>query len=104
MKKLIQIEKNRVVKQLTLKQRLYRLGRNPANDISFNTPKISGLHAVLTADGDTYAVEDNNSTNHVFVNGTQVNFFHNSCRPCCHCHRKCKELQSQPKISKKFKK
>ncbi len=72
MKWLIHLEGNKIVRQIFLKENKYTLGREPENDIHFDTPKISRLHAVLVKKGEAYHVIDQDSTNHVFVNSKQV--------------------------------
>jgi two-component system cell cycle sensor histidine kinase/response regulator CckA len=72
MKRLIQIENDQIVRQITLEKPEYTLGRGKGNDIIFNTPKVSRRHAVLVAKDDSYHIIDKNSTNHVFVNGEQI--------------------------------
>ncbi len=69
---LIQIEGNKIVQQISLQKDTYTLGRGTENDITFETPKVSRLHAVLVKEGEAYHVIDKDSTNHVFVNGEHV--------------------------------
>lgn len=71
-KQLVQIEKNRIVRQIPLKKREYTLGRGLENDIVFDSTKVSRLHARLMAEGNSYRVVDEAAKNHVFVNGEQV--------------------------------
>ncbi|MDM8516412.1 ATP-binding protein [Desulfobacterales bacterium HSG16] len=72
MKQLVQIENEQIVRKFSLEKMSYSMGRSMDNDIVFDTSKISRFHASLEAAGDTYAIVDNNSANHVFVNGEQV--------------------------------
>ncbi|MCP4113220.1 MAG: response regulator [Desulfobacteraceae bacterium] len=72
MKRLLQIEDDKIVRQVPLEKSEYALGRGMENDIIFYTPKVSRQHAVLTKEGDTYYIADKGSANHVFVNGEQI--------------------------------
>ena len=72
MKWLIHKDGNRIVRQISLKKSKYTLGRGIENDILFDTPKVSRLHAVLVKEGEAYHVIDQDATNHVFVNSEQV--------------------------------
>lgn len=49
-----------------------RIGRASDNDIVIDNAGVSAHHAVVNRQGDTFIVEDNNSTNGVFVNGRRV--------------------------------
>ncbi len=72
MKWLIHKEGSRIVRQISLKESKYMLGRGIKNDIIFETPKVSRTHAVLVKEGEAYYVIDQDSANHVFVNSVQV--------------------------------
>ena len=72
MKLLIEIENNRVVRQIQLKKSNYTIGRDSGNDIVFNISQVSKKHAELVEEGDTYVIRDLGSTNHVYVNGERV--------------------------------
>ncbi|MBN1947791.1 MAG: GAF domain-containing protein [Bradymonadales bacterium] len=72
MKRLAQLDGDRVVRQINLEKDRYTLGRGLDNDIVLDIKKVSRHHAVLVADGDTYTVIDQDSVNHVFVNGEEV--------------------------------
>ncbi len=72
MKRLIQIEGDKIVRQIPLKKNRYRLGRGTENDIVFDAPKVSRSHAVLIKEGNTYTLIDRDAKNHVFVNGEQI--------------------------------
>jgi PAS domain S-box-containing protein len=72
MKRLIQINKNRIVKYITLTQDRYTLGRDPGCDLVFTTAKVSRLHALLAAEAKGYQITDNDSANHLYVNGERV--------------------------------
>ena len=72
MTRLVQVEGDKVLRQVSLNKRKYSLGRGAENDIVFETSKVSRSHAQLIQDGESYAIVDQNSTNHVFVNGELV--------------------------------
>ncbi len=72
MKCLIHIKDEKIVGQLSLSKSKYTLGRGAECDLVLDTAKISRLHALLVEDGDDYLVIDNNSTNHIFVNNSEV--------------------------------
>jgi len=55
-----------------LKEGQNRIGRAPDNDIVINHPMVSGHHAIITKTGNTFIIEDLNSTNGVYVNGRRV--------------------------------
>ncbi len=72
MKRLIQIIDNKILRLIPLKKNRYSLGRGTANDIIFDNPKVSRVHAVILSEDDTCYIRDQNSANHLFVNGEQV--------------------------------
>ena len=72
MKLLVEIDGNRIVRQLELTKDKYTLGRDAECDIVFDTGKVSRRHAELLRQGDGYTIVDNKSRNHVYVNGEQV--------------------------------
>ncbi len=72
MKQLIQIENNKIIRQLPLKKNEYTLGRGSENDIVLDSGKVSRLHATLIIEGDTYSIVDKGARNHIFVNGERV--------------------------------
>ncbi len=72
MHRLIQIRGDNIVRQIPLQKEVYTMGRGPRNDIVFDTPTVSRVHAILTAEGDSYFIADQKSKNHVFVNCEQV--------------------------------
>lgn len=69
---LIQLEGNKIVRHVVLTEPRYSLGRGPENDLIFDFPHVSRVHAVLVKTGGVYEVLDQHSTNHVFVNHQQV--------------------------------
>ena len=48
------------------------IGRKPECDIRFKNPFVSKQHAVLSNYNGTFRIQDNDSTNGVFVNGARV--------------------------------
>ena len=72
MKRLIQIEGDKIIRQIPLKKKQYTLGRGNNSDIVFDVHKVSRRHAVLFREGEDYWIIDKVSTNHVYVNGEQV--------------------------------
>jgi len=48
------------------------LGRDPRNAIVIDHPQVSRRHARITSRGDTWVIEDMESTNGTFVNGTRL--------------------------------
>jgi len=72
MELLVEIENNRVVRRIPLTKDRYTLGRGPDNDIIFDSPKVSGRHALLVRAGESYKLTDLGATNYVYVNGERV--------------------------------
>ncbi|MBN2040344.1 MAG: diguanylate cyclase [Spirochaetes bacterium] len=50
----------------------YTIGRNPDNDIFITDTTVSRTHARLSWDQDTFIIEDLNSTNGIFLNGSKI--------------------------------
>ncbi|MGR8933075.1 MAG: FHA domain-containing protein [Gammaproteobacteria bacterium] len=48
------------------------IGRAADNDVVIDNAGVSGHHARIICEGDVFTLEDNNSTNGVFVNGRRV--------------------------------
>lgn len=61
-----------VTKEVLLTQDRTSLGRRPYNDIVLDNLAVSGEHAVLQMSGSDVLLEDLNSTNGTYVNGTAV--------------------------------
>ena len=62
-----------VLKEINLKKGPLLVGRAPNNDIVINNPAISSNHCKITLEGDTYYVEDLDSTNGTYVNEKRSN-------------------------------
>ncbi|MBU2573214.1 MAG: FHA domain-containing protein [Elusimicrobia bacterium] len=61
-----------VIKEINLDKPVLNVGRKPDNDIVLDNQAVSGRHCKIYQAGDTYFVEDLNSTNGTFVNGKKV--------------------------------
>ncbi len=72
MKLLVEIDGNRIVRQVRLTKSRYSLGRDSGNDVVFSSSKVSKRHAEIIEEGDTYALCDMGSRNHVYVEGQRV--------------------------------
>ena len=48
------------------------IGRDPISDIVFDDIEVSRNHVTITRKGDTYQIEDQNSTNGTFINGRKL--------------------------------
>lgn len=60
-----------VIKEIQAKDEI-TVGRKPDNDIVIDNPAVSGHHCKILRVGDTFFVEDLNSTNGVFLNAKKV--------------------------------
>jgi pSer/pThr/pTyr-binding forkhead associated (FHA) protein len=63
--------KGAVVKEVILKKDVTTIGRKPDNDIVIDNQAVSGHHAQIIQNGDTYtfAIQDLNSLNGTYLNG-----------------------------------
>lgn len=61
-----------ILPPIPLMGRLLTIGRRPDNTVVLNHPQVSGRHAVIDKVDEGYRIVDNNSTNHVFVNGQRA--------------------------------
>jgi len=61
-----------VIKEYPVTKDEMTIGRLPDNDIVIDYPAVSGRHCKITLVGETYFVEDLNSTNGVFVNAAKT--------------------------------
>jgi pSer/pThr/pTyr-binding forkhead associated (FHA) protein len=60
-----------VIKEIQAKDEI-TVGRRPDNDVVIDNPAVSGRHCKIVRTGDTYFVEDLNSTNGVFLNAKKI--------------------------------
>ncbi|HBL17946.1 MAG: hypothetical protein A2X36_03950 [Elusimicrobia bacterium GWA2_69_24] len=61
-----------VIKEIVFDKPSFSVGRKPDNDIVIDNPAVSGHHCKLANIGDTYFVEDLESTNGTYVNQKRV--------------------------------
>ena len=61
-----------VIKEIRLDKPCFTVGRKPDNDIVPDNATVSGHHCKLYEAGDTWFMEDLNSTNGTFINGKKV--------------------------------
>jgi hypothetical protein len=61
-----------VIKEIPISKDVITIGRKPDNDIVIDNPAISGHHAKIFKQGDSYFVEDLGSTNGTFLNETKI--------------------------------
>src|SRR5437868_15254660 len=61
-----------VIKEIPITKGDITVGRRPDNDIVIDNPTVSGHHCKITISGDSFFVEDLNSSNGVFVNAKKV--------------------------------
>ena len=61
-----------VIKEIPDTKGEYTVGRKPDNDIVIDNPVVSSHHCKITQVGDTFFVEDLNSTNGVFLNAKKT--------------------------------
>jgi pSer/pThr/pTyr-binding forkhead associated (FHA) protein len=57
-----------LIKELTITKTETTVGRSPDNDIAIDIAAVRGHHCRIGVDGDTYFVEDLDSTNGIYVN------------------------------------
>lgn len=61
------------ISEIFLGKSTLTVGRFPGNDVLLDHPLVSRYHAELRQEQSSYRVVDLNSTNHVYINGQQVN-------------------------------
>jgi len=61
-----------VIKEIPITKGDITVGRKPDNDIVIDNPTVSGHHCKITLVGDTFFVEDLNSSNGVFLNAKKI--------------------------------
>ncbi|MFA6091520.1 MAG: FHA domain-containing protein [Elusimicrobiota bacterium] len=61
-----------VIKEIPIDKTAITVGRKPDNDVVIDNPAVSGHHCRVLLSGDTFFVEDLDSTNGTFVNEKRV--------------------------------
>ena len=61
-----------VIKEIPITKSDITVGRKPDNDIVIDNPTVSGHHCKIQLVGDTFYVEDLNSSNGVFLNAKKI--------------------------------
>jgi pSer/pThr/pTyr-binding forkhead associated (FHA) protein len=61
-----------VLKEIPIEKDELTVGRKPDNDIVIDNPVVSGHHCRIVRQGETFSVEDLNSSNGVFVNAKKI--------------------------------
>ncbi len=61
-----------VIKEIPFDKGSIAVGRKPDNDVVIDNPAISGHHCRISVQGDTYFVEDLESTNGTYVNEKRI--------------------------------
>ncbi|MEK7744328.1 MAG: FHA domain-containing protein [Elusimicrobiota bacterium] len=61
-----------VIREIPIDRTALSVGRKPDNDIVIDNPAVSGHHCKIVSAGDTFYVEDLDSTNGTFVNEKRV--------------------------------
>lgn len=61
-----------VIKEYELNKPSFMVGRKPDNDVVIDNPAVSSHHCKITLQGDTYYVEDLESTNGTYINEKRV--------------------------------
>jgi pSer/pThr/pTyr-binding forkhead associated (FHA) protein len=74
MAKVIVMIGDRVLREVHVGKQPIRIGRDPGNDIHLENPAVSRFHAEIYRQDHPFFVEDKNSTNGVFVNGSRVSW------------------------------
>jgi len=72
MAKVILKFKEAVLQEISLDKERTTIGRKAENDIPIDNMSVSGLHAQIVKEGDSYFIEDMGSLNGTFVNGRKV--------------------------------
>ena len=69
----IQIKfKDAVIKEAPITQTMLTIGRKPGNDVVIDNQAISGSHARIVEENQTFFIEDLNSLNGTFLNGQKI--------------------------------
>ena len=72
MAKLVLKFEDRVLKEIPVGAGMVKIGRVPDNTIMIDNPAVSSHHARVFRDGDSFVLEDLQSTNGTFVNDNRV--------------------------------
>ncbi len=72
MSKVILKYKDSVLKEFYLAKDETRIGRNPENDICIDNQLVSGVHARILRENNQFYIEDLNSLNGTFMDGTKI--------------------------------
>ena len=72
MAKIIVMIKDRVISEVHVSNKTIRIGRDPSSDIHLDNPAVSRLHAEIYRQAHPFFIEDKNSTNGTFVNGSRI--------------------------------
>jgi len=64
--------KEAVVKEIPLEQDVITIGRKPDNNIMIDNQAVSGHHAKIIKDGNSFFIEDTQSLNGTYVNGQKI--------------------------------
>ena len=70
--KLIFIEGGNQGEEIILQNDETTIGRNETNDIVVQSTVVSGIHARIIKDGDTFQIIDLNSSNGTYLNGDKI--------------------------------
>lgn len=72
MPKIILKFESAVIKEVPMTSSVMTIGRKPDNDLVIDHPAVSGHHCKIVLQGDTYFVEDLNSTNGTLINDKKI--------------------------------
>jgi pSer/pThr/pTyr-binding forkhead associated (FHA) protein len=72
MAKVIMKFEDRVIEEVLLDKTAIAIGRNPDNDVRIDNLAVSGFHARLLKEGESFFIEDLKSLNGIFVGGRKV--------------------------------
>ncbi|MCG8571942.1 MAG: FHA domain-containing protein, partial [Spirochaetes bacterium] len=59
-------------REVFIKNHVFHIGRNPANDLKLNHPYISRQHCIIYYEKDQYFIKDLHSANGVYINGKRI--------------------------------
>ncbi|UCF31404.1 MAG: FHA domain-containing protein [bacterium] len=72
MAKVIVMIGDRVLREIHVGKQTIRIGRDASNDVQLENPAVSRFHAEIYRQEHPFFVEDKNSTNGTFVNGSRI--------------------------------